>query len=318
LAQKHSVTGVPAVLHGHPEAIVIYRNLPAVLPPAAMVVREEGADDSELRAALALHIDQVMREQAPAGLEGRRSPREAGTERPLSGARSRSGADPRHLRDHQAASRLRMSHLIRLGDIEVELTRKPVKHAHLSVHPPNGRVTLVTPLGTRAEVARTFAVTKLGWIRAQQEKLREQAREEPRKFIGRENHYVWGRRYLLSVRYEQAKPSVSIDHRRITLTVRPGADAARRAEVMHEWHKSLLHEAVPVLIDMWERRLGVRVNGYFLQRMKTKWGSCNRRAAHIRLNTELVRKPRDLLEYVIVHEMLHLVERTHSERFVGL
>lgn len=211
-----------------------------------------------------------------------------------------------------------MSHSIRVGALEVELTRKAVKHAHLSVHPPNGRVTLVAPLGTRAEVARAFAVTKLAWIRAQQEKLRGQAREAPRRFVGRETHHLWGRRYLLSVRYEDTKPAVSIEHRRITLTVRPGADAARRAAVMHEWHRSLLHGAVPALIERWERRLGVRVSGYFLQRMKTKWGSCNHRAGRIRLNTELVKKPRDLLEYVIVHEMLHLVEPTHNERFVGL
>lgn len=211
-----------------------------------------------------------------------------------------------------------MSHSIRVGDLEVELTRKAVKHAHLSVHPPNGRVTLVTPLGTRSEVARAFAITKLAWIRAQQESLRGQAREAPRQFIGRETHHLWGRRYLLSVRHEDAKPSVSIDHRRITLTVRPGANAAKRAAVMHEWHKSLLHQVVPALIEKWEAGLRVKVNGYFLQRMKTKWGSCNHRFRRIRLNTELVKKPRDLLEYVIVHEMLHLVERTHSERFVGL
>lgn len=211
-----------------------------------------------------------------------------------------------------------MSHSIRVGDLEVELTRKAIKHAHLSVHPPNGRVTLVTPLGTRSEVARAFAITKLAWIRAQQESLRGQAREAPRKFVGRETHHLWGRRYLLSVRHEDAKPSVSIDHRHITLTVRPGADAAKRAAVMHEWHKSLLHAVVPALIEKWEARLEVRVCGYFLQRMKTKWGSCNHRLRHIRLNTELIKKPRDLLEYVIVHEMLHLVEPKHSERFVGL
>ena len=211
-----------------------------------------------------------------------------------------------------------MSHSIRVGDLEVELTRKAVKHAHLSVHPPTGRVTLVTPLGTRAAVARAFAITKLGWIRAQQERFRGQARESPRQFVGRESHFLWGRRYLLTVRHEDAAPSVALDHRRIILTVRPGADAARRAGVMHAWHKSLLHAAVPGLIEQWERRLGVRVRGYFLQRMKTKWGSCNHRAGHIRLNTELVKKPRDLLEYVVVHELLHLIEPSHGERFVAL
>jgi predicted metal-dependent hydrolase len=211
-----------------------------------------------------------------------------------------------------------MTETIRLGDIEIEVTRKAIKHAHLSVHPPNGRVTLVAPSGTRLEVARAFAIAKLGWIREQQSKLRAQAREAPRKFVERESHDLWGRRHLLTVRHHQAKPSVTVDHRRITLSVRPDASVTQRAEVMHEWHKSLLHEVVPSLIRKWEPKLGVKVRGYFLQRMKTKWGSCNHRAGHIRLNTELVKKPRDLLEYVVVHEMLHLAERTHSERFIGL
>ncbi len=211
-----------------------------------------------------------------------------------------------------------MSDIIRLGDIEIELTRKAVKHAHLSVHPPSGRVSLVAPTGTRLEVARAFAITKLGWIREQRSRLRAQAREAPRRLVERETHFVWGRRYLLSVRTEEAKPSVVLDHRRITLTVRAGTKASKRAEIMHEWHKSLLHGAVPALIRKWEPKLAVTVTAYFLQRMKTKWGSCNPRKGHIRLNTELVKKPRDLLEFVVVHEMMHLIEPTHSERFLSL
>jgi hypothetical protein len=209
-----------------------------------------------------------------------------------------------------------MNETIQLGEISILVTRKAIKNVHLSVHPPEGRVTLVAPSETRLEVARAYAISKLGWIRSQQKKLDNQARETTRQFVERESHHLWGRRYLLSVKYHDAKPLVSLDHKRITLTVRPGSDAERRAEVMHEWHKSLLHEVVPTLIAKWERKLKVKVNGYFLQRMKTKWGSCNHKARHIRLNTELVKKPRDLLEYVIVHEMAHQIEPTHSERFV--
>ena len=211
-----------------------------------------------------------------------------------------------------------MAKTIQLGDIVIAMTRKDIKHVHLSVHPPVGRVTLVTPIGTRPEVARAYAISKLGWIRDQQAKLLGQARETPRQFVGRESHYLWGRRYLLSIVEKDAKPSVRLSHRRITLTVRPGSSTAKRDEVIHGWHKTLLHEAVPPLIRKWQAKLGVTVSGYFLQRMKTKWGGCNRRAGNIRLNTELVKKPKDLLEYVIVHEMLHLVEPTHSERFVAL
>jgi predicted metal-dependent hydrolase len=211
-----------------------------------------------------------------------------------------------------------VSERIRLGDIDIAVMRKDVKHVHLSVHPPNGRVTLVAPSGTRLEVARAYAVSKLGWIRDRQARLRAQARETPRRFVTRESHYVWGKRYLLSVVERDQKPSVTSDHRRITLSVRPGSDRAKREAVMHEWHKGLLHEAVPWLIRKWEPRLEVEVAGYFLQRMKTKWGGCNHEAGHIRLNTELVKKPKDLLEYVVVHEMAHLIAPTHSERFVAL
>ena len=211
-----------------------------------------------------------------------------------------------------------MAETIQLGDIVITVTRKDIKHVHLSVHPPNGRVTLVAPKATRLEVARAYAVSKLGWIRDQQAKLRSQARETPRQFIERESHYLWGRRYLLSVVEKDTKPSVTLNHRRIMLTVRPGSTMAKREAVMHGWHKSLLHDAVPRLIKKWEAKLGVKVSGYFLQRMKTKWGGCNHRAKHIRLNTELVKKPKDLLEYVVVHEMIHLIEPTHSERFLAL
>jgi predicted metal-dependent hydrolase len=207
---------------------------------------------------------------------------------------------------------------IRLGDIEIAVTRKAVKNVHLSVHPPAGHVTLVAPTGTRMEVARAFAITKLGWIRDQQAKLLAQARETPRQFVERESHSLWGRRYLLSIVEKDAKPAVKLDHRRITLTVRPGNTLAKREQVIEEWHRAQLHQVVPALIEKWEAKLGVNVSGYFLQRMKTKWGGCNHRAGNIRLNTELVKKPKDLLEYVIVHEMLHLVEPTHSERFVSL
>jgi predicted metal-dependent hydrolase len=211
-----------------------------------------------------------------------------------------------------------MRETIRLGEIAIAVTRKDIKHVHLSVHPPSGRVTLVAPKSTRPEVARAYAASRLGWIRDRQAGFRAQARETPRQFVSRESHYLWGRRYLLSVVVKDAKPAVTLDHRRITLTVRPGSTTAKRAAIMHEWHKTLMHGALPPLVTRWEKRLGVAVSGYFLQRMKTRWGGCNLHARHIRLNTELVKKPRDLLEYVVVHEMLHLIEPKHNERFFEL
>lgn len=211
-----------------------------------------------------------------------------------------------------------MSETIQLGEVTIVVTKKDIKNVHLSVHPPDGRVTLVAPEATRLEVARAYAISKLGWIREQRRRLADQARETPRRFIERESHYLWGRRHLLTVKFQEAKPSVRLDHKHITLIVRHGSDAGKRAMVLHEWQKSLLHAVVPTFIGKWEPRLKVKVTGYFLQRMKTKWGSCNHRAGHIRLNTELVKKPKDLLEYVIVHEMTHLLEPTHSDRFVAI
>jgi predicted metal-dependent hydrolase len=211
-----------------------------------------------------------------------------------------------------------MTEVIQLGQVTIQLTRKAVKHAHLTVHPPAGRVTLVAPPRMRLEVARAYAISKLAWIRKQQSALKGQARESQRRFVTRESHQLWGRRHLLSVVERDEKPSVVLDHRRIRLTVRPGSDESKRARVMHDWHKALLHAEVRNLIPHWERKLGVRVSAYFLQRMKTKWGSCNPKSRNIRLNTELVKKPKDLVEYVVVHEMLHLLVPNHDERFVAL
>lgn len=211
-----------------------------------------------------------------------------------------------------------MAESIQIGEINIAVTRKMVRHVHLSVHPPAGRVTLVAPTDTRLEVARAYALSRLGWIRDQQAKFHGQARDSRRRFVERESHYLWGRRYLLSVVERDAKPAVRLDHRTITLLVRPESSHAKREAVMLAWHRSLLHQTVPPLIQNWEPKLGVEVSAYFLQRMKTKWGGCNHRTGTIRLNTELVKKPRDLLEYVVVHEMIHLIEPTHSERFQAL
>src|SRR5947209_13095665 len=119
-----------------------------------------------------------------------------------------------------------MDETIQIGELSIHVSRKDIKHVHLSVHPPDGRVTLAAPRATRLDVARAYAVSKLGWIRDQQRKLRSQARESPRQLIERESHYLWGRRYLLSVAYRDARPGVTLDHKRITLAVRPGSDAA--------------------------------------------------------------------------------------------
>lgn len=211
-----------------------------------------------------------------------------------------------------------MKDTIQLGEFSIEVTRKNVKNVHLSVHPPDGRITLVAPVSTRLEVARAYAISKLPWIRQQQARMKAQPRELPREYVKRETHYLWGRRYLLHILIGEETPHVTLDHKRINLHIKKGSDKEKRAEILYEWQKSLLHAFIREVIAKWEGILNVRVNAWFIQKMKTKWGSCNHQSGNIRLNTELVKKPKDLVEYVIVHEMVHLIEPTHNERFVAL
>ena len=207
---------------------------------------------------------------------------------------------------------------VRLGDIEVDVVLKDIKNVHLSVHPPTGRVRIAASKRMRVDAIRVFAISKLDWIKQQQTKLREQERETPRDYVDRESHYVWGRRYLLTVSERDEPPSIELKHSRMLLRVRPGTDKDKRGALVEEWYREQLREAVPALLTRWQPLLGVRVERFFVQRMKTKWGSCNHKAGTIRLNTELAKKPAECLEYIVLHELVHLVEPTHSARFSAL
>lgn len=211
-----------------------------------------------------------------------------------------------------------MQKTIRLGEVAIRVTRKAIKNVHLSVHPPTGRVTISAPTRLSYDVIRAFAITRLGWIRDQQRKLRAQERETRRDFVERESHYFWGRRYLLHVVEVDAAPGVEVRGSRLTLRVRPGTPKARRRELFEEWYRLQLRERVVPLADKWEKRLGVKIAGIHVQRMRTKWGSCNAARRTIRLNTDMARKPRECLEYILVHELLHFRNRRHDERFVEL
>jgi predicted metal-dependent hydrolase len=205
-----------------------------------------------------------------------------------------------------------------LGEIAVDVVFKNIKNVHLSVHPPTGRVRISAPSRMRLDTIRVFAVSKLNWIKQQQKKLHEQERETPREYLDRESHYLWGRRYLLQIVEDDAPPSVELQPRKLVLRVRPGSDDAKRRVILEGWYRATLKLAVRSLIAKWEPLIGAKVNRFFVQRLKTKWGSCNPDAGNIRLNTELAKKPRECLEYIIVHEMAHLLERTHGSRFVAL
>ncbi len=207
---------------------------------------------------------------------------------------------------------------IKLGDVAVDVVRKHIKNVHLSVHPPTGRVRIAAPRRMSLDTVRVFAISKLPWIKRQQRKVREQERETPREYLDRESHYVWGTRYLLKIIEVDQPPSVELGHGRMILRVRRGTDTAKRHAILEEWQREQLRNVVPPLIEKWERLMGVRVRRFFVQRMKTKWGSCNHRAGSLRLNTDLARKPRECLEYIVVHEMAHLLEPTHNAHFMAL
>lgn len=211
-----------------------------------------------------------------------------------------------------------MNTQIQLGDIAVDVVRKNIKNVYLSVMPPRGRVRISAPTRMSLETIRVFAISRLDWIKQEQQKLRAQERESAREYIDRESHFVWGKRYLLQVIEQDSTPTVELKHNQMVLTVRPGTDEAKRQAIMEAWYRQQLREATPALIAHWERLMGVKVGRFFVRHMKTKWGSCNYRARTIRLNTELAKKPRECLEYVVVHELVHLLEPTHNARFVAL
>jgi hypothetical protein len=207
---------------------------------------------------------------------------------------------------------------ITLGEIAVDVVFKDIKNVHLSVYPPTGRVRISAPSRMSLDTVRVFAVSKLGWIKRQQLKLRQQERETPREYRDHESHYLWGQRYRLHIVEIAASPTVELQHRKLLLRVRPGSEEATRRAVLEDWYRETLKQAAQPLVAKWEPLMGVKISRVFVQRLKTRWGSCNPDARSIRLNTDLAKKPRGCLEYVIVHELTHLVEPTHSSRFVAL
>ena len=208
-----------------------------------------------------------------------------------------------------------MPDIIQLGDLAVQVFRKDIRNIHLSVYPPEGRVVISCPSRHSLEKIRAYALAKLAWIRKQQRRFQAQQRESQRKYIDRESHYIWGKRYLMCVATTDTAARVEQSPKKITLHVQPGTTLEKREELYEEWMRLKLKSAITPLIAKWQPILGVNVKGFFVQRMKTKWGSCSPTRGTIRLNTELAKKPRQCLEYIVVHEMLHLLEPTHNERF---
>lgn len=207
---------------------------------------------------------------------------------------------------------------VKLGDITIDVIQKDIKNIHLSVHPPTGRVRISAPSRMALDTIRVFAISKLSWIKKQQAKLKNQEREAPREFLNRESHYFKGKRYLLKVVERDAAPRVLLKHSILELHVRPGTREEKRKTILDEWYRQQLKELVPTFIEKWEKKMNVQVNEFGIKKMKTKWGTCTREAKRIWLNLELAKKPIECLEYIVVHEMAHFLERNHNDRFISL
>lgn len=207
---------------------------------------------------------------------------------------------------------------IDLGDMQIEVLRKAIRNLHLSVLPPLGKVRIAAPAHMSLDTIRVFVISRLAWIKGQQRKMQAQQRETPREYLDRESHYVWGRRYLLKRVELEAPPAVELKHSKLMLQVRPGTDEVRSQEILDGWYREQIRITVPELIAKWEPIMRVKVGRVFVQRMKTRWGSCNPESGAIRLNTDLAKKPPECLEYIVVHEMTHLLEPTHNAHFTAL
>jgi len=210
-------------------------------------------------------------------------------------------------------------HQIEIGEFTIDIVRKSIKNMHLSVYPPTGRVRIAAPLNVDDEAVKLFAISKLAWIKKNQRKFEDQERQSPRAFVERESHYFEGRRYLLRVTEHDAPPKVIIKTKtHIDLFVRPNTSTEQRQIILNEWYRRHLKSQIPAIIERWETIIGVSVSSWGVKLMKTKWGTCNIEDRRIWINLELAKKPLRCLEYIVVHEMLHLVERHHNERFLTL
>src|SRR5215204_2449304 len=208
---------------------------------------------------------------------------------------------------------------MKVGGIPVEVVRKPIKNLHVSVHPPDGRVRVSAPSLLDDEAVRLAVVSKLSWIRRHQKAFAEQPRQSQREMVTGESHYFMGRRYRLNI-LERAGPNrVSLNgNSELRMHVRPGADRDKRDQVLTEWYRQQLKGLLPDLIDEWQPVVDVQVAAWGVKKMKTRWGSCNIRDRRVWLNLELAKKPPHCLEYVLVHEMVHLLQRCHDEHFKAL
>jgi len=206
-----------------------------------------------------------------------------------------------------------------INNLRVEIVRKDIKNLHLGVYPPNGRVRVATPHRVNDDAVRLAVIAKLGWIKRQRARFDAQPRQSKREMVSGESHYLLGRRYRLNVIKHNRPSKVALRKKTtIDLYVRPETSAAQRERLLRRWYREQLAALVPPLLDKWQPVLGVQVADWAIKKMKTRWGSCNAAARRIWLNLELAKKPVQCLEYIVVHELVHLLERYHNDKFIAM
>ena len=208
---------------------------------------------------------------------------------------------------------------MQVAGIDAHILRKPVKNLHLNVLPPAGAVRVTAPLGMSDEAIHLFLATRIVWIKKQQSRFQAQERQAPREYVSGETIYYLGNKYRFELIYKNITPTVNIVGKsKILLTVRPNSDTNKREEILFAWCRRELRTILFELIKKHEEQIGVKVNSWGIKRMKTRWGTCNHKSKSIWLNLELIKKPLSCIEYVVVHELLHLVEEKHNEKFITL
>jgi len=208
---------------------------------------------------------------------------------------------------------------IKIRGMPVEIVRKDIKNLHVGVYPPEGRIRVAAPARLDDEAIRLAVISRLGWIKRKQKGFEKQKRQSQREMVTGESHYFEGQRYRLDVIEKDIPPAVRIpDNSTIQLQVRPDSDRDKREAILHDWYRGHLQEQIPPLVARWEAEIGVKVAEARIKKMKTLWGSCNPEARRIWLNLELAKKPPICLEYIVVHEMVHFLERHHNDRFLAL
>ncbi len=208
--------------------------------------------------------------------------------------------------------------VMEIGELKIEVVKKEIKNIHLAVY-PKGNIRLTSPRDLKDSTIRLYAISKLSWIKRQQRKFEKQERESYRNYVERESHYLFGKRLLLKLKEAEMPSKVLIRNKtQLELTVRPGADREKKEKLLEEFYRNELKKRIPELIEKWEKKIGVKVSAWGVKKMTTKWGTCNREAKRIWINLELAKKPISCLEYIIVHEMVHIIERHHNDKFMSL